>query len=569
MARRKINDVRVFKETLQALDVIDTEGATELRRSLERSRWSRDDTSASVNMLAREYGGERGLEILAEAADRGDNKTTARLCRLIADRIDGKEIGGRKSRSVDEAQEILSDYLRSSPRGWVFDVPRNGYARAFAVADVNVSEDDEGTKYLNLHLRYNGGSTSFGSKDRNYLSRRSSIRASEARGKTGEALLDLLGFFIADADLIEDYDQQTEYQDSIVSELSTHQFVFDGVVDQETESLFLQDDPDNRHNDRLRRTQSINRAGAETVRQAILCDNEESLSSGKKDSTSSLIWMTNEDDEPKTIAMPSHHIVKVFDTGSLTYLYVHSNSLTEYEYDEKITDRIVLPESHRDLLDVLTSDLDTINDDIIVGKGGGTMILCKGAPGLGKTLTAEAYSEITHRPLLAIHSGIMGTKPSIVRENLRIAFDLARKFDAILLLDEADVFILKRRESLIQNSIVAEFLRVLEYFDGLLFMTTNRSEDIDDAIESRSAAIVHYSSPHEEELRRVWNVFADLFDAPLSKKFVNDLIKAFPDISPRSVKMLFRLTLRFSRSRKEELSLDHFKRMAVFRGIDF
>src|SRR3546814_2642760 len=52
-------------------------------------------------------------------------------------------------------------------------------------------------------------------------------------------------------------------------------------------------------------------------------------------------------------------------------------------------------------------------------------------------------------------------------------------------LDEADVYIRCRDNDLEHNAIVAEFLRTLEYFNGLLFMTTNRINDVDDAILSR------------------------------------------------------------------------------------
>ena len=58
------------------------------------------------------------------------------------------------------------------------------------------------------------------------------------------------------------------------------------------------------------------------------------------------------------------------------------------------------------------------------------------------------------------------------------------------LLDEADVFVLERGLDLVQNAIVAEFLRTLEYFDGLLFLTTNRMNGVDEAILARCAAVI-------------------------------------------------------------------------------
>jgi hypothetical protein len=48
--------------------------------------------------------------------------------------------------------------------------------------------------------------------------------------------------------------------------------------------------------------------------------------------------------------------------------------------------------------------------------------------------------------------------------------------DLVLLLDEADVFMQSRdSKSLERNKLVAIFLRLLEYFEGILFLTTNVS----------------------------------------------------------------------------------------------
>ena len=107
--------------------------------------------------------------------------------------------------------------------------------------------------------------------------------------------------------------------------------------------------------------------------------------------------------------VPEHPLVRVFDLGSHEFLWVHADDLTPYRYDHTLRDKLVLPESHRDLLDVLTSNLEAFIDDIIEGKSAGNVILCKGVPGVGKTLTAEVYTELIERPLYSVHSGSLGT----------------------------------------------------------------------------------------------------------------------------------------------------------------
>ena len=138
----------------------------------------------------------------------------------------------------------------------------------------------------------------------------------------------------------------------------------------------------------------------------------------------------------------------------------------------------------------------------------------------------------------------------------------------MLLLDEADVFVVQRGANIEQNAIVAEFLRALEYFDGLLFMTTNRPDDIDDAIISRCAAIINYATPCNTDAATIWRVMANQYEIKLDDSLINDLVNLFPSIAPRDIKMLLRLALRIAKSRSEELSVDIFRQCAMFRAIE-
>ena len=158
---------------------------------------------------------------------------------------------------------------------------------------------------------------------------------------------------------------------------------------------------------------------------------------------------------------------------------MHVQNLTSYEYKPELREKLILPTQHRELIDILTADMNVLMEDIVEGKSGGTTILCKGAPGLGKTLTAEVYSEVVGKPLYRVHSGQLGITAASVEQNLSEILRRAARWDAILLLDEADVYIRCRDNDLQHNAIVAEFLRTLEYFKGLLFMTTNRVGDVD------------------------------------------------------------------------------------------
>lgn len=56
-----------------------------------------------------------------------------------------------------------------------------------------------------------------------------------------------------------------------------------------------------------------------------------------------------------------------------------------------------------------------------------------------------------------------------------------QRWGAVMLIDKADVYIKKRADNLACNSVVRVFLRMPEYFNGLLFMASNRVDDIDEA----------------------------------------------------------------------------------------
>lgn len=112
---------------------------------------------------------------------------------------------------------------------------------------------------------------------------------------------------------------------------------------------------------------------------------------------------------------------------------------------------------------------------------------------MGKTATAEAVAMENNRPLFTITCGDLGLTPSEVETSLNDIFRLAHKWECVLLLDEADVFLAQRsRFDLKRNALVSVFLRVLEYYNGLLFLTTNRVGTIDEAFKSRIHLSLYY-----------------------------------------------------------------------------
>ena len=127
------------------------------------------------------------------------------------------------------------------------------------------------------------------------------------------------------------------------------------------------------------------------------------------------------------------------------------------------------------------------------GKGEGLIILLHGGPGTGKTLTAESVAEFAKRPLYRVTCGDIGTDPQGVEEYLKSVLYIGSTWGCVVLLDEADVFLEERTKMDMQrNALVSVFLRVLEYYDGILILTTNRIGTFDEAFKSRIQLALHY-----------------------------------------------------------------------------
>lgn len=272
--------------------------------------------------------------------------------------------------------------------------------------------------------------------------------------------------------------------------------------------------------------------------------------------------------EEKFDELPFHCWVYMFHLDLHENVWVHVSQMQPYVYDKSLRNKLVLPQDHRDLIDILVQDLDILQSDIIEGKSGGTTILCVGEPGLGKTLTAEVYSEVIERPLYRVHSGQLGIKSTDVEENLQTILKRAARWNAVLLLDEADVYIRRRGDDMHHNAVVAAFLRTLEYFDGLLFMTTNRGDDVDDAILSRCIATIRYQRPARENAKRIWKVLSESFQVRLSDELVNQLVDRFPNASGRDIKELLKLSSRYAKGKGIDLDLEVFRKCAQFRGLE-
>lgn len=104
-------------------------------------------------------------------------------------------------------------------------------------------------------------------------------------------------------------------------------------------------------------------------------------------------------------------------------------------------------------------------------------------------------------------AGELGQDAKVLEEKLSSIFCLAHHWKAILLLDEADVFVQSRSFTNTHNALVSVFLRILEYYRGIMVLTTNRVKEIDDAIQSRISVALHYAPLGSDTRRTIWESF--------------------------------------------------------------
>jgi hypothetical protein len=105
----------------------------------------------------------------------------------------------------------------------------------------------------------------------------------------------------------------------------------------------------------------------------------------------------------------------------------------------------------------------------------------------------------------------------------------AQRSRAVMLIDEADVYI-KRRD-----------------------------DDI---------AMAHYEAPDHAARRRIWQVMPEQFGLRVDDALLEELVALFPRASSRDIKGLAKLTAKYCSQKQLRPSAEAFKRCSVFRAME-
>lgn len=231
------------------------------------------------------------------------------------------------------------------------------------------------------------------------------------------------------------------------------------------------------------------------------------------------------------------------------------SALSDIDFQKRAFDQLVLDPAKKNLVRALVNDNNSGFSDIISGKGGGCIFLLHGEPGVGKTLTAEAVSELLERPLYMVSVGELGVNSGELEKNLRQILDVAQVWNAVILIDEADIFLEKRTPGdVVRNSLVSVFLRLLEYHQGVMFLTTNRVADFDPAFHSRISIAMHYGSLDQTAREKIW---LNLLQAAGIQGIDGHALSLY-NLNGRQIKNTIRLAQGLARQEGVDVNYDHF-----------
>lgn len=129
-----------------------------------------------------------------------------------------------------------------------------------------------------------------------------------------------------------------------------------------------------------------------------------------------------------------------FSLAHKTWCQIAVEAMDDIKWNHDAFQKLVIDEDRRELIHALVkahrNDASTF-DDIIQNKGQGLVGLLSGSPGVGKTLTAEAVSEVTQRPLYMVSARELCIQADIVEKRLGVILDITRRWGCVLLIDEA------------------------------------------------------------------------------------------------------------------------------------
>ncbi|OCH84460.1 P-loop containing nucleoside triphosphate hydrolase protein [Obba rivulosa] len=262
-------------------------------------------------------------------------------------------------------------------------------------------------------------------------------------------------------------------------------------------------------------------------------------------------------------------LVYGFSLGDKQWLEFAIEHVDPIQWNNDAFENLVIPKEHKIVLKTLVENHESDNsanfDDFVSGKGLGLVVNLFGNPGTGKSLTAEAMSECLRKPLYVVGAADLGTTADTLDQRLTTIFRMTAVWNAVVLIDEADVFLEERSlHDIHRNAMVAVFLRQLEHFRGILFLTTNRVKVFDEAFQSRIHVSLRYQDLTPDAKRHIWRAFmlkvnGNVPNGGLSNEQLRELGEK--KINGRQIKNVVKTASGLAAGGKQQLGYHHIVRV--------
>lgn len=203
----------------------------------------------------------------------------------------------------------------------------------------------------------------------------------------------------------------------------------------------------------------------------------------------------------------------------------------------------------------------------------GVQALFWGKPGTGKSMAAEAMAAELMLPLYKVNLANIASKwIGESEKHLAKLFDQAERQHAVLLFDEADAIFAKRSEVSSShdknaNMGVSFLLQRMENYSGLLLLSTNFKNNLDEAFLRRFHSVIEFAMPNNEAKQHLWQ---SAWQGPtyLSKDIDLTLLAESFEFSPAQIANIAELSVLYTLTENQSVVDEAILSRAILRELD-